>query len=167
MKIFLAEIDIGTLIGLVVAIQGVVCIIGIEWVKSKIEPLKERLDEIKMPDSTCDYSVDALADIAVEMQSILEVHTGLIHQLVSSSPIAKSTPNLSEENQKLRDRLERAMQELMLISDNQIRRRSALQQLSQIFGDQHSLDKMKRGAVCFPGDSDFNTSIEELQSRLM
>jgi paraquat-inducible protein B len=168
-----AEVDVLTLCALVVGLQSVVCVIGVEWVKAKVDPLKESLDGLikrlegsNKQSPANNYSVRTLTDIAVEMQHMLEVHSGLIHDLVSASPIAKSMPNLSEENRQLRDRLEKAMQELMLISSNDARRESAIQQLSQTLGDQQSLERMKEAEVLFPNDSNLRASTRELSSKV-
>lgn len=166
-----AEIDLGNVVAIVIALQGVVCIIGIEWVKAEMkhlkqEQLKELLSKKSNPHPTTEYSLSALTGIIVEMQNMLEVHAGLIHQIVSTCSIADNMPNLSEENRKLRDRLEKTMQELMLISDDENRRRSAIQQLSQVFGDHQSLDKMREVEPLFPDDENFKTGVQDLSRRL-
>lgn len=166
----LAEIDmlsafIAVIAGFV-AIIAIASIFAIEWVKDKTKPIEELLTRELKLNPVSEYSLNAFADIAVEMQSTLEIHTGLIHQLVSVSSVGDKMPGLAAENRKLRDRLEKAMQELMLISNITTRRRSAIQQLSQTIGDQYSLDKMKEVAKLFPGDSNFASGIRELSNRL-
>jgi|ERR1035437_1390262 hypothetical protein len=166
----LAEIDtlvlFGSFTGIIIALQSVFFIVIIEWVKAHTAPLNEHLKQKIAPHPATEYSLAAFTDIVVEMENMLEVHTGLIHHLASASPIIKNIPNLSDENRKLRDRLEKTMQELMLISSNEERRNSAIQQLSQTIGDQRSLDKLKEAAKLFPNDVNIAPGIRDLTNRL-
>jgi hypothetical protein len=114
-----------------------------------------------------EYSIKSISEVLIELSSTLELHAGLIRKNIKMMSKDDELPYVSSVNFSNSQRIIKAMQELMISSADEIRRRSAIQQLSNTsLGNTKSLICLKEMAAYYPDDNDIKRGIAELEVRL-
>lgn len=110
--------------------------------------------------------VDVLTRVLTLVVAKSECHSGLIHRLVTKTGASKDIPRFRDECVDLDRRIQKAIQELMVMHPPGVASRSAARQLSQVFGDHKSLALMKQVGEWGGADRDLVEGIQCLEERL-
>ena len=153
-------------VAIVIAVQGFVAFLLVEWLKSRLEKLQATETGSDTDQQRAKYSIVALRRFNASIETNLAVLIGIISSLADKTHLRAEFPKLDEENQRLQNSVRKLLQEAFLVSDLETRRFAAIQELSNRIGDDESLERMKEAAKFFPEDKNFGIGIQHLESRL-
>jgi len=132
---------------------------------------RQLLDQIRNLDRTTKFTMEMVDSVISALRQLSvgsKVNTGLIDAGFAKKEIDQE--RLAASRKKLEGEQERAFNELMAFSpDNQIRL-SSFRQLSQVYGNWHSIAKMEQSLDYVPSDKDMGAVLQicvlDLKKRL-
>lgn len=166
MNINLSFADFAAITAVIVTLQALAIGLIVVIINKRSHHSKEECYQNNHTHKETRHSLDAITDVFIELGRIVQGHTGLIRFISQEAGAKSKLPNLPQVNSARIRRLKKAMQELMLMGENEIRRISAIQQLSQTLGDVQTLNIMCTVSRYFTEDEYLKKGIQELSERL-
>jgi|ERR1700722_952560 len=111
------------------------------------------------------YKSGRLAEIAILFDVVTKVQTSLITRLLVQTRTIESIPKFRDELGGIQTPLDRVLQELMLVSQSSTRKRSAVQQLGHVLGNEETLALVSELQKLLPDDQELLRLQGELRSR--
>jgi hypothetical protein len=154
------------IIAVIVAIQSILTYVTIEWLKRRSAAMEHRDYDYSNQVRLIEFEIEAIQRFCSVIETHFAIQVDVLTMVAARTGIFKELPHLDRENRKLQSQVRKALQEAFLGSRISARRFAAIQELSNLVGDDKSLERMKLIAGLFPNDKSFAFGIDHLEKRL-
>ena len=135
---------IGIMVAIALALHAASIRIMLCLLKHDEDTRRKEMAAISLNTRRHEYTIHVVSELLVRLETLQTVHSGLPHRVVCATQQDKVIPGLVPELGDCHRRITQTMHELMLLNPVRTRCVSSIRQLSQVFGDHHSLNLMRR-----------------------
>lgn len=158
--------DFFTIVTIIIGFQAFAVGLLVMIIKNNFRHSEDLCWQKKHSHQNLDYCLDALTPLINELETSINVHTGLMHNLCDASNLGSEMPNFSKIIHLRINSLRKAVQEFMLMSQDKNIRSSAVQQLSHSLGDTYTVELMEKASKFYPEDLIVEEGLRVLSDRL-